>query len=306
MSTLLANSPAQSQDAEWEATRIGRFTASVIGKLMTPPKSMPFALALEAHANGVTCGIEPYSILKSGPRKGQQVESKGFASAMMEAMDEAGFIVFGDTALSLIASKAAERMGQRPAPQVRTKSMDRGSLLEHAARILLSRYWKPIDGVSFQPYGENGGATPDGYIPSDESTWQVKCPEDPGDLMLFANAVPDGDFAALESWNKVYAWQVMMEAKASGCKYATFSLFTDRLPIHTITDLEREEVQVVMDAVAYKMGEALNYPIWYKYETNGFAHVARRFELTQQRSDRIDRVLASAEDECERLQLLMQ
>lgn len=302
MSTALSNSPTQAEAAEWEANRIGRFTASVIGKLMMEPKSISEAFMIE-HAHLVD--IPMYTPLKSGPRKGSLRITPGFADALKEACEAAGVPIFGDTARGLIASKAAERLGQRPAPTNRTRSMDRGSLLEHAARILLSRYWKPINGVTFQPYGNNSGATPDGIVVDTVSSWQVKCPEDPGDLMLFADSVQDGDFDALKAWNPIYAWQCMMEAKATGCKTATFTMFTDRLDTHKITPLEREEVQIVMDSVAYAMGEQLNYPIFYKYESDGFAHVTRHFELTEERSKRIDQVLEAAEVECQRFMALM-
>ena len=282
ISKLIQEVITPSIDGQLSGIRTGRFTASVFGDLLSEPRT-----------------LTPAHILDHGHLlPGTPTTDRGFNALLRKKIDEAGIVLFGDTALGLIASKAAERVTDRPAPHIATRSMDRGMILEHAARILLSRYWKPIDTTTFHPYGENSGGTPDGFVDKGESTWQVKCPEDPGDLLLFDAQVPDGDFEAMERWNRKHAWQLMVEAVSAGTKYATITMFTDRMALHDIEEHVKGEVQTVMDVVSHKMGEFENRAIWYMYEGTGFAHISKRFELTDERKARIDRTLASAEVEC--------
>lgn len=295
MNTLTA--PHQTDSQAWKQTRVGRFTASEIGKLFTAPRTITPA-HIEQYGHLCT-SVERTKELKSGPRKGMIVPNDAFPAALKVAIEEAGVPFFGDTALSLIASKAAERISCRSDHSVDTRSTDRGTLLEHAARIILSKYWKHIDGVTFQAYGENSGATPDGLVENGTEPVDTKCPESFGDLLLFDTQVPDGDFDALESWDKGFAWQIMHQAKCCGARFANLVYFTDRLPAIILPEALVVEVQDVMNHVAYNLGELTNRPWHYKYETEGFAFVAKRFELTDERSARIDRILNAAEVQCQ-------
>jgi len=287
--------PTQADDAAWRQTRGGRFTASVIGKLFTEPRTLTAQHVREY------CYLLPDT----------PVTARTFKAELKVKIEEAGIVLFGDTALACIASKAAERLSCRTDNSATTRSMERGTLLEYGARILLSKYWKEIDGISWQGYGENSGATPDGLVEKGTETLDIKCPESFGDLVLFEDAVPDGDFEALESWNKGYAWQIMMQAKASGTKHAWLVYFTDRWPRIVITEEERRIVQQDIDEAADILGNLRGYPMFYRFDVDpdtnvaGFAYVAKRFELTEERSNRIDRVLKAAEDECQRFMALM-
>ena len=266
MSTMTA--PQQENAKAWHYTRAGRFTASEIGKLFTSPRS-----------------LTP-----------EQKERKA-----------KGIPVFGDTALKLIASKAGERLTGATESFATTRSMDRGTMLEHAARHILSKHWRPIDQVTFQAYGPNAGATPDGLTDGGHATIDIKCPESFGDVILFDQTIGDVcDFETLESWDKNYAWQIMMQAKCAGTKYGWLVYFTDRLPLKKLDEIERTEVQAILDYVGERMSEENMYPKTYTFASDGFHFSAKRFELTQERSDRIDAVLAAAEEECQRFMALMQ
>ena len=279
--------------------RAGRFTASVFGQLTAEPKSLS-ANIIEKYAHLVP-EEQAWKIIKSGPRKGQQVRSDRFNDLLKDAMSANGIVLFGDTAMSLIASKAGELLGEAMDYSPDTRSTDRGTLLEHAARIILSNHWLPMDGCGWQPYGENCGATPDTLLVRDETeTNDFKCPEKFGDVLLF-NELPDGDFDELVKWNRTYAWQLMVQAKASGTRYANLTYFTDRLHIHDLDPGERDHVQSIMDAVAYQMGEATGRPWGYTYASDGFAFASKRYELTEERSAYIDRVLNAAVIERDRL-----
>lgn len=287
MSTLTA--PQQSDTAAWEATRIGRFTASEVGKLFAEPRTLTAQHVREY------CYLLPDT----------KPTAKTFKTELREKIREAGITLFGDTALGLIASKAGERLTGHPKAFASTRSMDRGTMLEHAARHLLSRYWRPIDQVTFQAYGDNAGATPDGLTDGGQSTVDIKCPESFGDVILFDDAITEGDFDALESWNKNYAWQIMMQAKCAGTRYAWLVYFTDRLPLRKINDIERTEVQAILDYVGERMSEENQFPKTYTYASDGFHFAAKRFELIEERSARIDAVLKAAEDECQRFMAMM-
>lgn len=287
MNTLTA--PQQADVRAWHNTRLGRFTASDIGKLFTEPRTLTAQHVREY------CYLLPDT----------KPTARTFKSELREKINEAGITLFGDTALSLIASKAGERLTGVSEYNASTRSMDRGTMLEHVARHLLSTHWQRIDHVTFQPLGKNAGATPDGLTDQGASTVDIKCPEAFGDVLLFNQTVVNGDFDSLESWNKNYAWQIMMQAKCSGTKYAYLVYFTDRLPITKLTELERAEAQTILDYAGERMSEENQYPKTYTYGSNGFHFAAKRFELTEEISARIDRVLAAAEVEVERFMALM-
>lgn len=289
MNTMTA--PVQTDAAAWKQSRLGRFTASDLGKLFTEPRTLS-----QAHV------IEYCHLLPDAKPNG-----RGYKTELRQAIADAGISLFGDTAMSLIASKAGERLTGVSENQATTRSMDRGTVLELAARYILSYHWKPIDNVTFLPLGENAGATPDGLTDNGHATVDIKCPESFGDVILFDQMVGDVcDFEALESWNKNYAWQIMMQAKCAGTRYGYLVYFTDRLPIHKLDDTERDLIQNMLNDYTWRLGEQTGRPWDYRYETNGFHYAAKRFELTDERSKKIDQVLASAEVECQRIMAMMQ
>ena len=257
MNTLTTTAPQQGNATAWHDARVGKFTASTIGKLMTPPRM----------------------------------------TKELQARADAGEVFFGDTALQLIAVKACERLGDVTDATASTRSMDRGTILEHAAIHLLGRKWKAIDHATFMPLGHNAGATPDGLTEGGAATVDIKCPESFADLLRFDLEVKDGDFASLEAWDRGYAWQIMTQAKAAGVRAAWLVYFTDRLPLIPLTEDERDEVQAIMDWHLERRNEEKEYPWHYAFASNGFAFAAKRFTLTDELSERIDRTLAAAEVE---------
>ena len=262
---------------------------------MAEPRTIP-AHVIEQYAHLVPMELA-WKTLKSGPRAGQTVRPDNFNALVRAAMREHGIVLFGDTARKLIASKAGEPVTGEYEYSADTPSTRRGTILEHACRILLSKYWQPVDGSAWTPLGENSGATPDGTVRKGRETGDFKCPEAFADVLLF-DELPDGDFEALEEWDKGYAWQIMTQAKAFGVKWANLVYFTDRLPITPITFVEREEVQMVMDYVANELEERTGRSWHYQFATQGFHFAVKRYELTEERSAKIDAVLASAEKVC--------
>lgn len=262
MSTLTTSAPQQGNTSLWHDERAGKFTASTIGKLMTQPRM----------------------------------------TKEMQARADAGEVFFGDGARQLIATKACERMGDVSEQGPSTRSMDRGTVLEHAAVHLLGRKWKPIELATYMRLGDNSGATPDGLMEEGTATVDIKCPEALADLMRFDLDVQSDDFDSLEAWDKVYAWQVMTQAKAAGVTRAYLIYFTDRLPLHVLTEEERASVQTIIDWHCEERSKNRDYPYQYRFASNGFAFVAKWFTLTDELSARIDRTLAAAESE---LQLMI-
>jgi hypothetical protein len=293
MSTALA--PQQSDTAAWKSTRAGRFTASRIGALMTERETLTDE-EVDKYAHLVS---EPrFTELKSGPNKGERKQVAGYSKLVREAMRGQGIVLFGEGALTYIAEKAAERVACLPIQSSPTGSMRRGTVLEFAALFLLTQYWKPVDGCLTKFYGDNAAATPDGLVDDATATMDLKCPESFADVLRYAEEVPDGDFDALEAWNKTYAWQVMMQAKASGLKYGYLVYFTDRMPWVKLTDEDQEHVRLILETACERASQESEYPYHYTFASDGFAFAARRFELTEERSKRIDQVLQAAEVEC--------
>src|SRR5574343_714292 len=247
MTTLTA--PVQSDRAAWHGTRVGRFTASTIGALMTPPRS-----------------------------KGK---------------------TWSDTALTLIATKAVERLTGQPVQTAANFSMKRGTLLEHAATYLLSQHWQPVDACTWMPIGDNSGATPDGLL-RDGSPVGIKCPENPVTVLEFGDAVPDGDWLALLDWNRTYAWQIATQALAAGSDRASLVYFSDRLPWLQWQEDERDTCNAIMSAVGDKLFNLTTQVYDYHIQPTceGWAYVARSFGIPQEAFDQLEEVLKRAEVEC--------
>lgn len=256
MSTIAA--PQQRDRAAWHDTRIGRFTASTFGQLMTKPRST--------------------------------------------SAKEAGEM--SETAKALISAKAVERLTGVWIKTDETPMMKRGLLLEPGAIHILSARWKPIDACTWQSHGDNAGATPDGLIREDDgtiSTMDLKCPGNAADVVRFADEVQSGDFDSMLAWDRDYAWQIMVQAHVCGCKAAWIVYFTDRLPVLTLSDEERDEAQRIIDHFAEQHSQESAFPWSYQLASKGFFFAARRFDLTEEISQRIESTLAKAEAECRRV-----
>lgn len=277
--------------ADWMKLRRGIWTGSMIGDLMTPARSLSDE---ELDAYGAALGVDlPREVVtKTGPNAGKPRRNPEFNAAVRKAIDEAGLVLFGDTALSAIASKAAERLSGEAEASPTTYSMTRGLELEPVARLLLSETWRRVDNCPFCPldYEVPAGATPDGLVDNGAAVLDIKCPERIGKLVSFAMNVRDEDFESLESWDRGYAWQIMMEALCAGVDHAWLVYFTDRIP--AIRTISGEPVFAWIER---------NAPGGYLLESGGFAFVARRFTLTAERKKRILRTLAAAEIECEKI-----
>lgn len=256
MSTLTA--PHQNDNAAWKDTRVGKFTASTLGQLMTTPR--------------VTKDIQ--------------------------ARLDAGEVVFGDTALSLISAKAVERLTGTWIKTDEVPIMKRGLLLEAGGLHLLSQDWTPIEPCTWQPYGKNAGATPDGLMFKGTACMDLKCPGNAADVVMFNDQVVDGDFDSLLTWDKGYAWQIAMQALACGVTECWLVYFTDRLPVFPITPETREAVQTVIDAQAELYSQESRFPWEYHFGSNGYYFSAKRFTLTDELKSKIERTLAAAEVVC--------
>lgn len=293
MSTTLA--PLQTDTAAWKNSRGGKFTASTVGMLMMERGLTDADVDFYSH---FLPHVERWTETKTGPNKGELREVPGYRKQLREELTRRNILLFGDTARKLIVQKAIERNGGST-PNPTSYAMMRGTLLEPAARMLLSKYWTEIDGATYVPLeGFNGGATPDGYLWHGSSPWDLKCPQDPADVVLFAQSVHDMDFDSMLEWNSLYAWQIMMQALCCGTKYCTITLFTDMLPLVAITDEDRDEAQQLIDFHAERLTEITGRSASYQFADNGFAHASRRFELTEARALRIKAALTQAEAEC--------
>lgn len=296
--SILKSMPQQYQRKDWGTERLGKFTASVIGDLFT------FGNLKESDAaefDHLLPEGDRWRVLKSGPRKGEKERPSGFTTKLKAAMKEKGVIRFGDGAMSLIKDKAVERLTGEEEWSPNTPSMRRGILLEHAAKYLLNKFWKKLVNCTFLTIGENGGATPDALEVGEsgvEATVDIKCPEKNRKVLDFAREVKDGDFESLLKWDPLYAWQIMAQAKAAGVRWAWLVVFTDKLPAIRLSVEDGEKCQMLLEDMALKYSQEDAYPWNYDWKSPGFYYSAKRFELTDERSEEIDKVLAAAEVEC--------
>lgn len=253
MSTALA--PQQTDRKAWHDERVGRFTASTFGQLMTEPRS--------------------------------------------KAARDAGEL--SETAKTLVAAKAVERLTCVWIKTDETPIMKRGLLLEPGALHILSKEWMPIDMCSWQPYGDNCGATPDGLVDQGRATMDLKCPGNAAEVVRFADEVVDGDFDSLLEWDRDYAWQIMVQALVCGVKTAHLVYFTDRLPVIRLSDEQRDEAQRVIDHFAEQRSQESLYPWQYTLASSGYFYAAKSFTLTNDIEVRIKGALERAEAECLRV-----
>lgn len=304
----------QSDGQAWRDIRHARFTASTVGDLFAEPKTLPQRY-VERYGHLVT-DAQPMRALKSGPRKGLMVPNPDFAGALREKLEEVGIPVFGQSAMRLIAQVAGQyKYAGAKEQEVSNRSMDRGTVLEHAARYLLDKHWQPIAEVRFQANGEDAGASPDGILQNGEP-WECKCPEDYADLILFDQEVADGDHEAMEAWNRDWYWQGCCQAHWSGAEAANIVLFTDRLPVIPLQgeqminmelnpDAERNICQHLIDYACERLNEQRPWGFAYEFSTDGWWYVARRFPLTDAIRRRIDTTIKAAVSERDRMVQLL-
>lgn len=295
----------QLNHAAWSDEHLGMFSGSEYGCLFKAPQRL--SPKHVADFGYLVPEEESWKVLKSGPRKGERVRADGYMEKLREAMDAKGFVLFGDTAIRYITNKAIERVtGKLQRSDTSTRSMDRGTLLEPVAKYLLPFHWSlgPISDTAWQKYGTNSGATPDGLLPGQgNEPWDLKCPEDSAELVLFDDNVKDDDHEAMLDWNDMYYWQIMLQAKASGAKAANITFFTDKMPLRVIERQDREAVVAIINGMADHMAQTRisGFAPSYTFASNGFHFVNKRFTLTDAVSARIDRVLNAAEVELLRI-----
>ena len=263
MSTM--NAPLQSDRKAWAAVRVGAFTGSTNGDLMTEPRS--------------------------------------------KAAKEAGEL--SETAKTLIKTKATEIVKGEVVKGPLSYEMKRGMALEPAMRYLLSKYWEPVDRTSTQVNGI-WHATPDGLLRNGEPV-DIKCTNEV-DVLRFAEEVPDGDFAALKSWNKTYAYQLVSQAEACGSTHANLVYCTDKIKAITLSE---EDIVVIngeglhdehggliaqgCEEIFDETGITFEY-LWHDiHNTPGFTFIARRFEIPIEEIKALERAIKTAQVERDRL-----
>ena len=249
---------------DWKQARAGRFTSSIIGKLMSAPRSISDA-DIEKYRHLVT-DMEPWTETKSGVNKGQLRKTPGYNDRLKAAMEDNGVVLFGDTALSVIRKKAHERLSGRPEPEFYTFATQRGNDLEEVARELVSTHWQKIyvtgaERNQFVPWGDWGGCTIDGLADEGEATLDIKCPQDTGKIIGYATSVSDGDNEALKAWDSDYYWQIQDQMRVMGLKRGYLVYFDDRWALY------KHDVSKYLD---------LDF-VQFAPEDQGFAYIVRSF-----------------------------
>lgn len=230
---------AQASDRSgWMSARVGRFTASTFGELISED------------------------------------------SARLKRKEKVGDVVFGGTALTRIRKVAMQRITGLEENSPNSAQTERGESLEAVALAVLHLHWKPVSRSAFIELGDFAGASPDFVTDEGEATGDIKCPWNPEKLMEFA-ALPDGDHDALKEYDAKYYWQIMMQAYAAGVKVAYLVFFDDRQPL-----MEVDATQILEETGHHIPSSKC---VW----------VVKRYELTQDVSDRIKNTLAAAEYLCQ-------
>lgn len=199
----------------------------------------------------------------------------------------AGEVIFGETAKSYIAEKAWEILsaGRNSAPLGR--AAERGNDMESVAFELLVRHWTPLAKVyvddGFLPYGDCAGATPDAFAHNGKADVDIKVPWVGGKLLEFARDVKDDAPETLKDFSPEYFWQKQLQTMATGGDAGYLAYFDDRW-INTKADVS----------------DFTGLP-YTQFKGDGFAFVARRIPLMPESVVAIDRVLAAAKEERDRL-----
>lgn len=174
---------------EWFAIRNGRFTGSEMHKLMT-----------------------------GGKREMTEQELAEYKEANPKGKRTTIDVMFGDTALSYIFSKACDVVfGRDEDEQFVSQDMLRGQMLEPIAfekfKELKEAEFMTVEKTSFFVYGDNAGASPDGLVNKD-AVLEIKAPRPP----KFFKLVKDG-YAAIDN---EYIVQMQTEILCTNSKRAHF------------------------------------------------------------------------------------
>jgi len=167
---------------------------------------------------------------------------------------------WGATALGYIHQKFEEQITGKPIDGYSGGvATDYGHLHEpYACRFFELEYGLVIDDIGFQPYGDDAGATPDGFIKSLNATAQIKCPYMIHVHKKYIEKIKD--VADLKKVSKVYYWQMVFEMICTGVNKSVFISYNPKHnehPLHVV-DVpllkdDKDEILEALDlAIAYK------------------------------------------------------
>lgn len=169
---------------EWFAARCGIVTASVVGQFVS--SRQPSAIEADCPECGAMAS-EPCTGKRSpGPLKTLH-PARAAAARGMDRVIAAD--LNNDTARSLIAHLAAERITQYVEPTPTSRDMERGTLDEPYAREVYSERCASVDQVGFMVREFNGyriGYSPDGLV-GDDGLIEIKSRKQKIQLKAFLN-----------------------------------------------------------------------------------------------------------------------
>lgn len=184
---------------QWDAIRIGRFTASEIHRLMDGAKREMTAEELKARPK------------------------KGVGSSAKQTVDHSKL---SDTAMTYVNEKAAEVLTARLRPSSYAFPLVYGKDTEPLA----VEHFCSVSGlehtpVGFFPYTDHAGGSPDGLL-SDDSIIEIKCPFDSANQINYMMLTDHYDLR--RNYKECY-WQCQANLLFTGKKVCHFVTFDPRM-----------------------------------------------------------------------------
>ena len=229
----------------WHAERLGRFTSSRFGDLMSTG----------------TAGTTARRKRIDKQLKEKEITKKAYDEELKDIENIEYNARFGEGCRTYVFEKMAELMTNSVHMTGGSAATEWGTdQEEYAISEYENRYGKTVKPCGFVKYGELAGGSPDGKIVGEKAIIEVKCPYNPANHIrtVITNEI-----------HKAYFWQVHGNILATDAEYCDFISYDPRmidpsLRMHVIRvkrnietlDILRSRIQEVADFMKIMMENA--------------------------------------------------
>lgn len=202
---------------------------------------------------------EFHRLMKSGSREMTPAElaarpktGKGSKSKFIE--DPA---CISDDTLTYIYQKVAETMTGQVDTTPPSYAMQHGDQMEpFAAEVYAERFKCEFDILSFVPYGDHAGGSPDRKIKGTNKIIEIKCPYNSANQVKYLMLTDQWD---LKREHPEYYWQCLCNILFTGADSCDFVAYDHRMidPKHQMVVIEIKPIEEDLIRIGVKLGAAI-------------------------------------------------